>query len=412
MNKYSYYFRYLTFLVSLLFCTCKHIPDNVQSVISESDNSAQLKKAINHYQETGEKNKLKALYYLIDNMRYKYHVEGKGVENYNYLLDKLCETPEIRKEFYSSIWDSLANAHSIRFPGETYTVYDINTITAELLIEHIDAAFKAWQMPWAKELSFEDFCEYILPYKLVNEVPDSWMQQIQKSFKDIPIPTEDPYEACLLINSELKKRFKIRSIPVYWDLNYTKLDKIRSGKCYQATQYSAYVMRAMGVPVVMDFTPLWGNMNGGHEWNALIWNGKPVPFVGSESDPGKTKVDLAMQRKRSKVFRHTYTIQKDGLQYLTQGTEEIPQLFKDYYLKDVTREYIPVSDVEVMLNKNNVNFNYVFLCVFNRQKWQPIYWAKNNQGQAKFKDMGRKIAYLPVYYSGGELLPASEPFLL
>ena len=41
-------------------------------------------------------------------------------------------------------------------------------ITAEYLIDNIDRAFDNWQKrPWNRSLSFEDFCEYLLPYRVI-----------------------------------------------------------------------------------------------------------------------------------------------------------------------------------------------------------------------------------------------------
>ena len=53
--------------------------------------------------------------------------------------------------------------------GGRVRVMDINIIDAEYLAENIDYAFRAWELPWAKDLSFEDFCQYLLPYKMGNE---------------------------------------------------------------------------------------------------------------------------------------------------------------------------------------------------------------------------------------------------
>ena len=414
LNFRSCFPFYIIFILCLV--ACNDTPVSIENtLVNAGDNKKELIKAIKHYKRTGEKKKLQALYFLIENMPLHSHKTGKGAIAYNALFNQLATTPLARKEYLNVIWDSITRKEPIKFANHVVDQNDIISIRADFLIEHIDAAFNARTYTWARNLSEKDFYRYILPYKLVEEVPELWNKKIQikyRHFQEKSSRVTDPYDACLMINAELKKKFKIRSIPSYWDLTYRQLESIGSGKCFQATQYTAYIMRSFGLPIAMDFTPYWGNMNGGHEWNALIWNGKPVPFVGSESDPGKTKIDLAMQRKRSKVFRRTFAVQKDGLHYLSQGTEEIPKLFKDYYFEDVTREYIPVSDVDVKLNSKNIQFKYVFLCVFNRQKWAPIFWAKNDNGRATFKDMGRGISYLPVYYSGGVLLPAGMPLFL
>ena len=49
-------------------------------------------------------------------------------------------------------------------------IYDSHVITASYLIRNIDHAFGMWEkQPWGKYIKFEDFCEYILPYRVAFE---------------------------------------------------------------------------------------------------------------------------------------------------------------------------------------------------------------------------------------------------
>ena len=57
----------------------------------------------------------------------------------------------------------------------TPKVYDCHVIKAEYLIENIDLAFAAWQKrPWRHSLSFDEFCEWILPYRIGDEPLENW----------------------------------------------------------------------------------------------------------------------------------------------------------------------------------------------------------------------------------------------
>lgn len=402
--------KWLFYIFLGILTACTSTPTKVQQIISEVGNEEEWNKVIQHYKTTGEKEKLKAFYFLMKHINYQQHWKGEGIDNYNQVFEEMVQTPESRKEWLSDIFDSLVIARDIRLPGEAIPVRDYSILKGENIISHIDGAFRAWQQPWAKELPFEAFCEYILPYKLLQEEPEEWMPDVQKKFSHLILDTDDMYEACLLVNNELKKQFKIRTVPTYSDLNFSQLHGIKSGKCHQAAQYTAYVMRAFGIPVTVDYG-YWGNMNGRHEWNALIYNRKPIPFVGSESDPGKTKVDLALQRKRSKIFRHTYTIQEQELQYQAYGMEEIPIQFRNYLTKDVTAEYIPVSDIVVRLEPQIEN-QYLYLCTFNRQEWAPVYWGERDNDNVVFKNMGRGILYLPTRYNSPNMEAVSNPLIL
>ena len=55
-------------------------------------------------------------------------------------------------------------------------VYDSKIMTADYLIWSIDEAFRTWkQGKWARHLSFDEFCEFLLPYKVVEtQLLDDW----------------------------------------------------------------------------------------------------------------------------------------------------------------------------------------------------------------------------------------------
>ena len=60
---------------------------------------------------------------------------------------------------------------------------DIETVKAHLLIENIDLAFKAFEeQPWKDEVSFDDFCEYILPYRVGDEKPEYLRKEFYETF--------------------------------------------------------------------------------------------------------------------------------------------------------------------------------------------------------------------------------------
>ena len=47
---------------------------------------------------------------------------------------------------------------------------DIEVVDSAFLVEHIEWAFKVWkEQPWGGNVTFDDFCEYILPYRIGDE---------------------------------------------------------------------------------------------------------------------------------------------------------------------------------------------------------------------------------------------------
>ena len=56
--------------------------------------------------------------------------------------------------------------------------------------------------------------------------------------------------------------------------------------------------------------------------------------------------------------------------------------------------------------------NYAYLCVFNDGEWKAIHWGKIEGEKVTFTDMGRNIAYLPMYFVHGKLIPAASALIL
>lgn len=70
-----------------------------------------------------------------------------------------------------SIQQILAAEYATLLPPETTTGQkDIEILTKDFLILNIDAAFREWHnSPLLRNLSFDEFKEWILPYRTVNE---------------------------------------------------------------------------------------------------------------------------------------------------------------------------------------------------------------------------------------------------
>jgi len=383
------------------------------------DNKKELLKVIDHYKNDNNKYKLKAAIFLLEHMSDQFHAVGDDVDHDRRSFHKMDSLLKSGHGSFNKSWDSIQKIHPPS-SNNIELVSDASTIKANFLIRHIDAAFTAWHYPWARSLSFDDFCEYILPYKLKNEEPKVWNEEIQREYSwlsDSMKNSSDSRRACLLINSDLKKRFYLNHrLVCYWDLNYSDLMKVRQGSCANLTQITTYIMRAMGVPVYMEMTSHWANKNSGHNWNGLLYNGKVLHFVGSESDPGKTKLEFTrtewIRRKVGKVYRRMYSFQNAGFGIEIKDRKPVEELFLNNHLIDVTEQYVPVSNIKLNL-KDAENNKYVYLCVFNENTWQTLAIGKidffNN---VMFNNVGREIVYSPMYYIKEELLPAGPPFIL
>ena len=129
-------------------------------------NKGELEKVLEHYKDSGPK--YDAACFLIKNMPgYYSYAKSSGLDS----LRKIQSVIFHKKHFPRDLQDRWSKFSYKSTPK----VYDCHAIKAEYLIENIDLAFAAWQKrPWRHSLSFDEFCEWILPYRIGDEPLENW----------------------------------------------------------------------------------------------------------------------------------------------------------------------------------------------------------------------------------------------
>lgn len=280
------------------------------------------------------------------------------------------------------------------------SIEDLNLIKADFIITHINKTFHLWQsVPWGRDISFDDFCEYILPYRLDNEpllkiMNDNYyfpIDSIAVQLKYYNISMDEflfNYMWQLLPQSrrELELPNPVQNNYIadcIWD-SYRVLSECRS-TC---------------IPVAIDFTPAWPSRNGRHYWNTIV-------------DPCLVKKTFSenLVNNYAKVYRKTYSHNKMPA---NNGVDFIPIIFRSPFNKDVTDVYNKTVDLDITINNEiNDNIDNSYLCVFNDLVWNPVAWGervKNNR--FIFHKMGVNCVYLPVYYSKNEEISGGYPILV
>lgn len=293
----------------------------------------------------------------------------------------------------------------------------------ELLIQDITLAVNCYREQ--NTYPFDLFCEYVLPIQVDNEPLENWRETCLNEFgylQEFPIDS-----VCNVINNQLKNGFGFSlNTPSYVEMSWSQLDTLRKGDCFHMAKSVLYPLRALGYPVTIDFSPCWGNTTGAHAWNVIYIEGKMIPFMGREKglygydpfrmydykDPKKMQV-AQPYRYPAKVFRKTFSRNKE-LQNLMEHIPktDLPAFMQDSRIKDVTAEYLPVTDVEINLNEAVYPDEQVYLAVYS-DDWTITAWAEQKgNGRAYFKDMKRKMLYLPVVYRKGIIYPIEVPFIV
>ncbi len=406
---------------------------------------------IEHYSKNPEDSlKLKAAKFLIKNIEGQMTLDTTSVESSQVYFDLIYDTwlhekPRVgfRYPVQTRVIDSLNDADNL--PQENPEVRYVNEadlVTKEFLIKNIDDAFFVWKtMPWAKNVSFKDFCEYILPYKTSPTYSLNAREFFLKKYeflKDSVNNTNNPFVAKDFICKEIDKWFQedpslqLR-YPYLSPIKFSNLLKGKFGECHDANSVRITALRAMGIPVVMDFVPNWGNSNLTHYWFKIIAPKfdtvtgkltninirKPTQHIMSatsfddpEYEDRPKNIQIRYTRTVPKVYRRCFEKQVNSLAAIKLSNEEVPSNLNNAWIQDVTKNYVETSDVTINLREKSTRQRFAYLCVFDNQKWVPVAWSKVNGVVATFKDMGKNIVYLPAYYKGQAIVPAADPFIL
>ncbi len=413
---------YLLIILSIIIFSCNITSEKIdKAFLLAGDNKNEIKKVIDYFKNKNDKQQLEAAYYLIENMAGKGWVEYKPYTNegkealFNIFDYTDSLTIHNRKK---QLEDSLKSPISYTL---SKVVEDIKVIKADFLIENIEYAFKAWKEPWAKHLSFELFCEYLLPYRFSTEPLKSWRKETSENMrwlKDSMRGDESNIlKACSVVNDSLKRRFKFKhsELDFYpFILSYDEALKLKGGRCDDLNLIAAYWMRSIGIPVVNDFTPVWANSNfGGHTWLSLLSdNNKNVPFNAAYDNPIFDSLPFKKD-KLCKVYRRQYKKQITSFRLQYPNEKQYPgYLFTDNYY-DVTKDYIPNMDIEIPISTNkNYLLKYAYLGVLCEKDWRIVDVGTVNSNKISFKNVGSNTIYVAFYATPDTIQILSQPFLI
>ncbi len=411
----------LSYLILILFvisCGPRHFapPENVTKILEMAGkNRVELEKVIQHYKDDGEVIKEEASYFLIGNMKDQGYAVYKMVDS----TGKSVDFNVLDYKNYDSLlkgWDRIEkNRGEVHFVVDTM-IKDYNVIKADYLINNIDLAYDAWDKnPWAKRLSFDQFCEYILPYRSTNEPLEDWRSYFVKELswvKDSVKDPTDPVEAACLVNDYIKSwfRFDERYYEHPTDLGLNEMLENKMGRCEDMTNLAIYAMRSLGIPVMSDFTPYWANTGNNHAWNAILdKKDSVIIFMGGEANPGH----YSLGHKLAKVYRKTFAVQEKSLAEKMQDWEKAPPYLNKNNIKDVTDDYVQTKNIKLDLNKGIPDStNFAYICVFNSGEWEAIDYTRLHGDKAYFSRMGVGVAYLPAFYYEEKIIPAGDALIL
>ena len=417
-NKMNLKFFSICLLLTYLYTSCSFPSKNVRTVMDAAgDNKAELEKVIEYYKSSGDEEKLKAAYFLIGNMDNKFAWSEETLLKYDpiFMFFKSLREKNMpvsnNSVLVKNTWDSLVTVLGPFNVNETRIIPDFTRIKAKYLIENIDQAFALRDsIPWGHKYSFDQFCEYLLSYRFQHEPLENWRSFYRDKHCRMldTLKTDSVLQLAGKLHSlipRVKGHSLFYSYP--YDLMIHQMENSRLGNCTQIAIFRAMVLRAAGIPACIDYTLLWGNYHAGHTWNSiLLEDGKIFHYEADVPEFGMGESNY----KFAKIYRNTFGRQKRNFY---GHEEEVPEKIRNYNCIDITEEYTKTADIVVPVKYPLPGSkHFAVICTHNNKTWVPQDWGEIKGKNAIFKNMGTDVLYLAAWYDNGNILPASDPFIL
>lgn len=410
-------------------CTSKNVSKHLQDALHQAgDNHVELEKVLSRYSRE-DSLKYKAACFLIENMPwYSYH-EGELLDDYLDYFRLLSESESRTSVAYQDIANEITNRYGHFSYDLLQQKQDILTLDSAYICNNIDWAFKVWrEQPWGKNISFEDFCEYILPYRIGDEKPEYWREKFYAEYNPLlealryekPEIAEDPIQALYILMRHITKREEVHFTTIApSDLPHVgaSVARYKSRSCKELTDYAVYVCRALGIPCHIDFVPIRGNDNVGHFW--LSYKDKNGELYAQDFPESVIPVRTSGFRNdpKVKVYRYTFSSNKQMKEEMTKLDTSFPELFNCLIFKDVTCQYAEYCAKQVTFKSDQLYYRKIkskiaYLCLSQKFDWLPIAWAPIKENGIIFSNIQKGDIMRLATWENNRLVPLSDPFLI
>lgn len=411
--------------------------------VMAEDNRAELEYVLKYYSTiVPHAKKLEASKFLIANMRFHNslvninnkdtplldsltniadsllfnHITSSSNENLN--IEDLRIVQNNMKHKFSAELDSLSseNSHSFKLQNK----YDCKVLTASFIINHIDHVFEKWEvLPSKDKPSFDDFCEYVLPYRAISGYPlmdnvEEYSNLMDKYMTGIPKDSITLLvERYNFVINELRNFFP--TYPYNDRIGYQELFFHGFHECTAIAHFGASILRSQAIPIAVEYNSAY-----------KLWRGRHYHCSVQDSlDDWLTfSPESGLPQYRNKnfegclnIYRFMFSEQKNTPFFLRGKNEFIPIQLRSPFIKDVTSEIMSVSSVSLPIKINNSN-KLAYLASFSSELNQgiiPVTWGKINKilGRVAFKNVIPNSLYFPIYYNeSGECQSFGNPFFV
>lgn len=416
---------FTTFVCILFISSCRHPVSDLESALLQAgDNRGELEKVLKRYSsDPNDSLKYLSAVFLIENMPAYSYYEGKNLANYCNYFNALNSSKSEPNVILDSV-DGIYGGFDLR---RNMKKLDIETIDSAYLCENIELAFQSWEKyPWTSHYSFGEFCEYVLPYRIGNELLTNWRTIFLEKYSSIvdSVESSSPVFVAKLLRDSLIARIGLPRFTLTRPTGYPTLDALSSqqmaGTCDDLTQFTISLFRAFGIACSEDQIPLKGDSNVGHSWVSLIDNDGELynsDFFGEILYVSEHMINRSCLK--TKVFRKKFSQNLSEISRFKNNNVEIPGQLFDYVNRstDVTKFYannlIDVHIPRKSVYENQSHSTIAFLCAPAWLDWRPIAWSEfNKDGSITFNDIDAGSVFRIAYFDESEIKFLSSPFFV
>ena len=433
-SKILFHFTWIwLFLLFVVACSPKQdkIADSsyLEAALRRAgENRTELEKVLRRYRlHPADSLKYRAACFLIENMPSYTYYKGELLDHYLSYFERLQEarrqgmTPQQLLNEIKGRYGEFSLAKLERY-------CDIETVDSAYLCRNIEWAFKVWrEQPWGKNVSFADFCEYILPHRIGGETLADWREEIYRKYNpklnafrlDSVSGNEDPAAAARILIDTLRRESRFFTTTGPGDelphVGPRVALAARSGSCRELSDYVVYVCRALGIPCAVDFLPLHGGGNGGHQW--LAFTDKYGALYTSEYPERLKQAGAGNPYKlaKTKVYRTTFGVNRRMQEEMQRLDSVATGIFADPHLLDVTALYTDYYKKEMVvptdaLYPGEPRSRIAYLCASTRMDWEPVAWTVFDRRRMAFPDIQTGNVMRVATYEKGRLRFWTDPF--
>lgn len=396
----------LLLAVPLAFVSCTSMDDALleQVMLQAESNAPEIEKVLGAY--VGEKKDVAE--YLVRGMLGQFSLTGPGLDSIEMLYREL---PQPNGSWKLDSLQRVIGKRYERLPRKRTA--DLQALTSDYITRNIDDAWKMREFRhWNKDLSLEEFCELLLPYRIGNEPVTEWRNAYRNALDSISGKIDaaaNSVEAAAVISQSLGEIHYTRWLKIP-DRPAPALLESPVGYCREECSRNLYAMRAFGIPAAID-EYLVSPANGTpHQWNVVYDNidRRFRMFENAEYPPTRDSLHNDHRRK-GKVYRRTLSINMERLEKLRE-IPDAPQELTYPRLKDVTWEYFGHNKAEVKVDAKEET---VYLGIFTPEGYRPIDIAeKSRKGNVVFRNIEPDLIYFPIVRKGAGYSVCGNPFML